>query len=204
MEIGSNHASLPWCQWRSDECASPGTSSIITYVARHYTYSIDLIVYIFNAADIWVKIPLTTGNKKNPLCVPIQKTKLVSVYWLKSHHEKCWWSRRGNMAFSLKICRILTADRSDAWVVVMLLAMNSSIIQSIYAFYIYVYVYNTSAAQFTTFQRVQASYYDTQQSSVIEHDTSNPQRIRAEHAHTHTYIALYHMCATAGTAFIHT
>lgn len=86
--------SLPGCQWRLDERTSPQTSLIMTYVAQRYIQSIDLIVYIFNAADRWVKMPLSAGNKKNPLCSPVQKkNKLVSVYWLKSHHEKRWWNR---------------------------------------------------------------------------------------------------------------
>jgi hypothetical protein len=70
--------------------------------------------------------------------------------------------------------------------------MSSSIIQSIYVFCIHVYVYNTSPTQFTTFQRVQDSYYHPQQSSVMKPDTSNPQRIMAVHESIHSTIS--HVC----------
>ena len=64
--------------------------------------------------------------------------------------------------------------------------------------YTYVYMYNTSPAQFTTYQRVLASYYDPQQSSVIKRDTAH------QVLDAYTYNTIYHMCAAASTAFIHT
>lgn len=107
------------------------------------------------------------------------------------------------MEFSPKTRWILPAVLSWAWVVVVVatngLQTHSPI--NIYALYICIYTYNTSPAQFTTYQRVLASYYDPQQSSIIKLGTALQALVA--HTHTHIYNTISHVCRSQYSFYTH-
>ena len=76
--------------WRPDKHTSLATSrNMIGGVVAHFIQSMVLIMFIFNADDSRVKI-CSRSVRKQPSFphTYIKKSRLVSVYWFKSHHEK--------------------------------------------------------------------------------------------------------------------